>query len=387
MFDLTVASASHFVVSPGIIAQNCFDQLEQFTRSMYLYIQGACRTPLEAPPVDAHGTAIQPKVRASANPGDVGHSWVKSDFVDQAPPGTPWAVTAHVTTPDGSVLTIERSRVFITASVFDSVKAGVVGPEYIATLEAMPEPYRSAYLYGTWDVFVGQAFVDFLPLRDGLPYHRIPTEPVPSHWRRFESHDWGFSAPAFSLWWAIDPEGGVVIYREMSGRGWSPQEIAQRHLLLRGADEVGVTWADPSIFSEDKSKLTVDQLQALRDRGLGQLSVAEQYRRAGLVSIQPANNDRLAGKMQLHEALKEQPGRDGIPYLRIMDCCPETVRCLEEIQLDPKRSEDVITDYASDAEVRDEPYDCVRYGLMSLASLAPVELGPLVRQGRWLGGR
>ena len=60
----------------------CVDQLEQFTDTQYSYIKGACRTPLDNPPVDAEGRATRPRVRCSANPGDVGHAWVKRHGFD-----------------------------------------------------------------------------------------------------------------------------------------------------------------------------------------------------------------------------------------------------------------------------------------------------------------
>ena len=282
----------------------CWDQLEQFTESQYMFILGACRTPLIDPPTSKEGVVIQPRVRCSANPGDIGHEWVKQRFIDVAPAGVPYSTTVDVTAPDGEVLKLTRSRVYVPASVFDSVKAGVVSADYIATLEAMPEPYRSAYLYGKWDIFIGQAFSEF-----DQRIHVIPTAPVHERWRLIASHDWGYDSPGHHLWGAIDPLGGIVIYREWSFRGLDPEEIASQVLYKQGMEPITTTWADPSIVGERRhADLTAEQVRTLQEKGLLQLSKYEQYKKAGFY-VQLANNARIDGKQRIHTLLK--PRLDG----------------------------------------------------------------------------
>ena len=343
-----------------------FDQLEQFTESQYTYIKGACRTALIQPPKSKAGKVIEPRVRCSANPGDVGHAWVKAYYVDVAKPGEVHTATTVVTTPEGDKMELTRSRVYIPSSVFDSVKAGVVSADYILTLEAMPEPYRSAYLYGRWDVFVGQAFVDFKPMKDGIPHHVIPFEPLPINWRRISVHDWGYEEPCYTIWGAIDPLGGVIWYRELWGRNWDPEEIAMQNLLAQAGETINQGFADPSIWAKYRARFTPSQIASLEEKGELQLSIADQYKKVGWY-LQPANNDRLAGKAAIHRLFKERP--DGVPYMRFMDSCPRAIATFQQIQLDPKRAEDVVTDYLANAPIRDEPYDCVRYGAMALKSV------------------
>lgn len=347
----------------------CFDQLEQFTESMYAYIKGACRTAesVEAP-VDEDGNRIQPKIRCSANPGDIGHSWVKAYFVDVARPGEPYVTRQTIERPDGTQLVVERSRIFIPSLVFDNPYAG---DEYAATLDSMPEPYRSAYLFGRWDVFIGQAFADFHPILEGKPHHVIPYRELPKasdrgQWRRVAFHDWGYAAPSYSIWGALDPAGGIIWYRELSGRHWDPAEVYTQTMLAQGGEKVE-WWADPSIWGKDKSRLTEKQIEALDAAGLLQLSIADQYEALGW-GLKPAINDRLAGKMAIHRLLTARP--DGVPYMRFMTSCPEAIACFQQIQLDPKKKEDVVTEYPADAPIRDEPYDCVRYGAMAISDLA-----------------
>src|SRR3990167_346522 len=289
----------------------CFDQLEQFTDTQYSYIKGACRVPNDNPPTDAAGNVIQARIRCSANPGDVGHVWVKAYFIDVCASGQPYTYTSVIDAPDGSKVEVTRDRVFIPASVFDSVQDGIIGPEYIETLNAMPEPYRSAYLYGLWDVFIGQAFLDFRPLVDGKPYHVIDYEGLSSAWRRVAGHDCGYDAPMYTLWGALDPLGGIIIYRELWARNWDPAEIAVQNLLAQGGEKVSQCWADPSLWADaTKAHLTADHIAMMRELGILNESKADAYLKAGW-HVQPANNARLDGKMAIHRALKERP--DGGP--------------------------------------------------------------------------
>lgn len=361
----------------------CFDQLEQFTESQYLYILGACRTAQGNPPKDSEGAIIQPRIRCTANPGDVGHSWVKARFIDVSPARVAYKASVRIKTPVGETV-ISRERVFLPSYIWDNPFAS---PEYMAQLEAMGEPYRSAYLYGLWDVFVGQAFPDFHPMTDSGPYHVIPTDELPRFWRRYEGHDWGHNAPQYTCWGAIDPEGGIIIYKELWGRGWDPAEIAQRIIDTRGADSIAVTWAGHDIFAEHRARMTQEQERALEDKGLMQASIIAQYRKAGLLTCQlPTSLDRLARKQKVHEFLK--PRDDDVPYLRIMDCCPVLIKTLQQIPIDSHRTEDVQTDFAPDADVRDDPYDALGYLLMSVGSkLVKRSSEPVPKQYKWVTGR
>lgn len=345
----------------------CFDQLEQFTESMYLFIGAACRTPQDAPPRDARGIPIEPRIRASANPGSIGHSWVKARFVDVGAPEVPYEYVLSIPSPRGTLM-VRRARVFIPSTLFDNPHAS---PDYAATLYNLSPNLRDAYLYGKWDVFVGQAFPDFHPVTEtGEPWHVVPQAPIPDHWRRFGFHDWGYAGQCYTGWGALDPQGGVVVYKELVVRGWNPDEIARGVLDVQGADRVGVYWCGHDIFAEHRAHLTQQQMETLAEKGQLQLSVVDQYRAAGWTNAMLAINiQRIPGKQRLHSMLKARPvkfpGEQVVPWLRIMDSCPVLIKTMQLIQGDPKRTEDVITDYQPDDEMRDDPYDALRYGLMS----------------------
>ena len=341
----------------------CFDQLEQFSETQYTFIMAACRVPVTNAPKDSQGNAIQARIRSSANPGGIGHAWVKARFVDVAPPNQTYTYTETINHPDGHTLSYERTRIFIPSLLFDNPHAD---PRYAAALAALPDQLRDAYLYGKWDVFVGQGFPDFQArTREGAPYHVIPTEPVPETWVKAEGHDWGYASPFYHCWGAIDPQGGLVIYRELSARHWATDEIASQVVMRRGGERVATTWAGHDIFHTNRARLTQQMEEALEEKGQLLRSINEQYRMAGLnTCVIVPNLDRIAGKQKIHQLLR--PRHDGIPYLRIMDCCPILIKTLSEIPIDQARVEDVETDYPEDAVVRDDPYDGFRYLVMGL---------------------
>lgn len=264
-----------------------------------------------------------------------------------------------------------------------------IPPEEIASAKAdLPAAVYAQEFEADFSALTDVAFPEFDRRR-----HVIPTDyEMIARWRRIASHDWGYASPGHHLWGAVDPAGGVVIYREWQFRGLDPAEIAQG-ILFRQGDEQPITWADPAVWQERRhADLTAEQVATLAQAGRLQLSKFEQYQQAGL-HVQPANNQRIAGKQRIHTLLRDRPEgpsaptmtrtseglliplpveavRLGVPYLRIMDCCPILIDCLANIQTDPDRPEDVRTAYLPTDSLRDDPVDALRYMLMGIPTQA-----------------
>ena len=107
-----------------------FDELTHFTQEEYEYLISRNR---------ADGEGLRVYIRATANPGGIGHGWVKERFITASEPGVPYTVKAEITDADGSRRTVERSRVFIPSSVFDNRALMKNDPGYIANLAMLPE--------------------------------------------------------------------------------------------------------------------------------------------------------------------------------------------------------------------------------------------------------
>ena len=259
-------------------------------------------------------------------------------------------------------------------------------PSYYDTLRSLGPLLQRQLLRGDWYVSIDQAFPQFsrwkrhartgalLQDEDGafIPWHVIPTTEVPETWKRVAAHDWGSDSPGHHLWAAIDPRGGIVVYREWRFRGLDPQDIAAGVLFHQGDDRVTATYADPSIWAETRRAiLSADQILALAEAGKLRLSKYEQYREAGLHVVK-ANNPRVAGKLRLDTALKDRG--DGVPFLRIMDCCPVLIDQMANITKDPDHTEDVLSEYLPSDDLRDDAYDALRYLMMGVPSLVLKEI-------------
>ena len=129
-----------------------FDELTHFEWEEYSYMMSRNRP-------TGPGTRVY--LRATTNPGGVGHSWVKARFITPAPPGTPIVEEFPVRMPDGTEKTLKRARVFIPSSVFDNPALLENDPDYLASLASLPEAEKQALLYGSWDSFSGQVFTEW----------------------------------------------------------------------------------------------------------------------------------------------------------------------------------------------------------------------------------
>ena len=120
-----------------------FDELTHFEWEEYSYMMSRNRP-------TGPGTRVY--LRATTNPGGVGHGWVKARFITPAPPGTPIVEEYPVRMPDGTEKVLRRARVFVPSSIFDNPALLENDPDYLASLAAMPEAEKQALLYGSWDL-------------------------------------------------------------------------------------------------------------------------------------------------------------------------------------------------------------------------------------------
>ena len=323
-----------------------FDELTHFTWEEYSFMFSRNRP-------SGPGTFVC--MRATSNPGGIGHAWVKKRFVDPAPPLTPVEEEISVPGPDGAPRRFKRSRVFVPATVYDNGILLRNDPDYVAALAMLPEAERRAQLDGCWDSFSGQVFTEWRddPARygDRRFTHVVAPFNIPRSWRVWRGFDFGYSRPYAVVWLACDPDGRLWGVRELYGCAATPntgvrddpaaiarkiREVERSDPNIRGRDVFGV--ADPSIFDESRGE-----------------SVARMMEREG-VFFRPADNHRLPGKMQFHDRLAFDENGDA--GLRVFSTMRGTVRTVPQLAYDPARVEDV------DTAGEDHIYDALRYVLM-----------------------
>ena len=108
-------------------------------------------------------------IRATANPGGVGHGWVKERFITAGRPmSTIWEAISWMD-KSGKEHHEKQSRIFVPSSVFDNPALLRNDPDDSKRLASMAEADRNALLYGYWDSFSGQVFTEMC-IRDRY-YH------------------------------------------------------------------------------------------------------------------------------------------------------------------------------------------------------------------------
>lgn len=273
--------------------------------------------------------------RATSNPNGPGRTWVKRRFVDKGDSGV------RVNIPiETSLGTMTKTRKWINSMTEDNPVLLSKNPQYLAWLESLPEGLRRAWRYGDWNVAEGVAFPDFF-----APTHVIKPFDVPTNWLKFRACDWGFTSMAVCLWFTVDEDNNIYIYREYKTKLVDAPRFAGNVLELERGEKVRYGIIDGSVGDQ---------------RGISGPTVDEQMRMVGCVwrYADKSPGSRIAGKNLVHKYLALDQFTNK-PKLFVFDTCKELVEELSSLPLDDNDNEDVDTDCV------DHAYDALRYGLMS----------------------
>ncbi len=323
-----------------------FDELTHFTFDEYVYMFSRCRP---------NGPGTRCYVRSSANPGGIGHGWVKSRFITAGKPMVPIWEDIKWRDPNGAEHTSRRSRIFVPSTVFDNSALLANDPSYVERLAAMPEAERNALLYGDWDSFTGQVFTEWRNdsehYGDRINTHVIDPFMVPRDWNVWCGLDWGYSRPFSVGWYAVDHDRRLYRIREFYGCTGQPnvgiklepsavareiRRIEAEDPNLKGRRILRV--GDPAIWGSDGTEST----GALMER-------------EG-VYFDKGDHSRIEGKMQLHHRLAFD--EDGLPMLYIFSTCKHFIRTVPNLVYSESNVEDIDTDG------EDHIYDECRYVAM-----------------------
>ena len=307
-----------------------FDEATQLQESWLKKINLAVRQP----------NGLPKRTYYTCNPGGASHNYIKRLFIERKYEGAE--------NPD--------NYSFTQALVTDNKVLMEMTPEYKAELEALPPKLKEAWLYGSWDIFEGQFFEDFMDRPDHYAdrqwTHVIEPFEIPEGWKLYRSFDWGYNKPFSCGWWAVDYDG--VIYRilELYGCGKTPNEgvkwtpprvfaeihrIESEHRWLKGKKIIGI--ADPAIWDAETGESIAD--------------TAAKHQ----VFFTPGDHKRIPGWMQMHYRFAFD--ENGYPMLYVFRNCKAFIRTIPLLQYDEHKPEDLDTD--GEDHVADE----VRYFCMS----------------------
>lgn len=341
-----------------------FDELTHFTETIYAYIglsRQRRRRSLSDIPVQTYATA---------NPGGVGHLWVRKRFID--PPADPEAP--------------KLDRFFIPAKLRDN--PGLDAEEYELRLQQLPPALRAQLADGDWGAFEGAAYQEF-----DAEKHVVPIFTVPPQWERFECMDHGLSAPTAWHIVATDHDGNLVVFDTYYGydqRGvlvhehaaavlkrrvaWYPQWIEPSGRVMRHHP---YTIADPAVMTRTSTTRRNGSPATIATEYLDQSNEE--------IVLVPGNNDPVAGMARIKELLRIDPdrrfpewhpraGEHGSPRLFIVHHCRDLI---EQIAAAPLLSlesgkrdagEKVDTDWEGQYG---HAHAALRYGVMSRPQATP----------------
>jgi len=302
------------------------DELTTFTEFQYDYLRGRVRPTMDIPEHYRHKI---PGIVCASNPGGVGHQFAKLRWVTfigkaggiRQAPGR-----------EGGML-----RQYIPGRLEDNPILLERDPEYIHRLDALPEPYRTAYKEGDWDIFLGQMF-NFTAM-----HHVVKPRPIPEHAPLYFTFDWGYGAPFECLWHWIDADNRIYTFGEEYG--WNGTEnqglritdsqIAER--ILQKEKQLDI---DPNRYIQRLSG--PDCFNKKPDyKGGGQGPSTAEVFSQHKIYMSPGDPSRILKIRQVHERLRLFD--DMAPMLQVYEGCKHLIRTLPDLQADDHNVEDVDT--------------------------------------------
>ena len=254
-----------------------------------------------------------PRMYFTCNPGGVGHAWVKRLFIDRD--------YRETETPE--------DYLFIPSNVYENKYLMERDPNYVRTLENLPEDRKQAMLYGNWDVYDGQFFPEFK-----RNIHVIEPIELKPYWDRYIALDYGLDMFAV-LFIAIDTKGKAYVYNEIHKSNLIVSEALQVLKSTMRNQEYKDIYAPPDLWN--------------RNRDTGR-STAELFRDGG-ITFTKAGNNREQGWLTVKEWLrlrKKRHEHTGELYedsdIKIFSNCNNLIRCLPQLQHDEKNPNDVATE-------------------------------------------
>jgi hypothetical protein len=302
------------------------DELTTFTEFIYDYLRSRVRCALDVP--ESYRNKI-PGIICASNPGGVGHNFVKERWIDFVKP----MELQRAPGKEGGMV-----RQYIPGLLSDNAVLMRTDPEYIHRLDALPEPYRTAYKDGNWDIFMGQAF------NFSRDHHVIRPIPIPQNAPIYMTYDWGFGKPFSIGWWWVDADGRLYRFAEWYGWNGMPNE--------------GIRWEDSRVAEEliemERGFFNNDILNYTKGpqvrlaghdcwnkkpdyKGGGQgKSTAEVFAEKGIY-LTKGDSSRDLKIRQFRERLRIREGE--MPMLVVYSTCEQFIRTVTTIQTDPKNVE------------------------------------------------
>jgi hypothetical protein len=356
------------------------DELTHFTEKIYRFLRARVRMVGVKLPPEYVGKF--PRILCAANPGNIGHLFVKTTFISGCPP----MKIRRMEPAEGGML-----RQYIPARLEDNPSMLADDPSYEDKLSGLGSATLVAAMRkGDWDVVEGAFFSEW-----SNEQHVLAPFSVPAHWLRFRSGDWGSASPYSIGWWAVVsddyklpsvhgelspgadfrgrhlPRGALVRYREDYGKKGGKLTATALGMRIAKAEErdpkLSFGVLDPSAFKEDggpsiaeriNEELLKKKLISFHEADNARVSRTDGNDRGGPMGGWDQMRGRLIGTAQKREdgSVDWSLGR---PMIYTFATCVDSIRTIPVLQHDPHRAEDL------DTTAEDHAADDWRYACMS----------------------
>ena len=323
------------------------DELTTFTLKMWQFLTSRNRCPVPG---------SFPCMAGATNPGNIGHKWVKSLFIDKTP--APGMERADKYDP--------AEYTFIRATLDDNpIYAN--DANYKRSLESLPTQMYRAFALGDWEIFAGQYFDVFSEKKNVVNSADLLLRPW---WPRWISMDWGFNHPAAVHFHAQDGDR-TITYAELFAKTVTEPDWAGRIVkAAEGEPTFQAFYLSPDAWAKRGSANTAAQ------------QIGDALHGSGIPYPSQAATDRVGGARLLYNKL-----RSGL--WTISSACPRLIECLPTLIVDEDNLEDVLKVDAGEGQIGDDAYDSARYGVYSheQSRVAPLNERRLSRVSEFLKGR
>ena len=217
-------------------------------------------------------------MRCTANPGGIGHGWVKQHFVKAAAPYKTVVHEYEILNVDGRKKRLYRTSCFVPSTVFDNQELLANNPNYLAALASLPKAEREAF-----NMAIGTAFRDRYLRSSGIirwgmkpsnTHTSLKPFRIPADWAIYRGFDFGYAKPYSVGWHAVDHDGCIYRIKEMYGCTGEPnvgvkiapneiarqiREVEQADPMLKGRKIIGI--ADPSIYDRSRGESIAEMME------------------------------------------------------------------------------------------------------------------------------
>lgn len=336
------------------------DEASHFTPLMIRFLRSRVR--LGSLVVPDRWKGLFPRILYTTNPGNVGHHYFKSNFVDFGA-----GKIFKAPEEEGSML-----REYVPAKLTDNKILLQNDPDYQERVKGMGDSNTvNAMINGDWECLSSGGFADLWRAK----FHVVDSFNIPNTWSIDRGYDYGSSAPAAALWFAEAdgeeftdsqgnicwvPKGSIFIIKEcylanQRLEGLRLTAEAQGRRIKNAEDDehwgkfVKPGPADNAIFSSEP----------------GRRSIADEMADSGVTFTRSDKSpgSRIRGvelmRTRLEASTKRPMEKPGIFVFR---SCFHTIRTVPNLESDPKNLEDI------DTHGEDHIWDVIRYRLLKAAN-------------------